>query len=314
MAAGPRARAGLTLAALLLAACAAPAPEGLAPRLQEAAAEARRIETPRGPLALSVWEAGQSRALLLALHGYGDYSPTTFAQAADGWAARGITTWAYDQRGFGRNPSNRDWPGAGALIEDLQAVAQAAAAQHPDLPLFVLGHSMGGGVALAAAGEGRLPRAEGLVLLAPAVWGGDTLNPLLRASAWVMAQVAPDMRFSNRAAPVRLQPTDNLDLLRRLAGDPLRFAEPSSREFLGLIRLMDRAVAAAPGAELPVLTVLGAHDEIVPEASIRGAHAALPGPKRFAYVPTGWHMLLRDLEGERVQRLVADWILERARL
>ena len=76
------------------------------------------------------------------------------------------------------------------------------------------------------------------------------------------------------------------------------------------------AMRKDPAVQRPVLIGV-AHelqkvDEIVPEDSVRAAYAALPGPKTFAYVPTGWHMLLRDLEGARVRRLVADWILERA--
>lgn len=312
MAAGARAALALIAGLLALAACAAPQPEGASAARGGAGAPAEALATPRGPLALSVWRAETPRAVLLALHGYGDYAPATFGEAGPRWAEAGISAYAYDQRGFGRNPSNRDWPGAGTLIADLESAAARIGSRHPDLPLFVLGHSMGGGVALAAAGEGRLPQARGLILLAPAVWGGETLNPVLRASAWTAAQVAPDLRFSKRVSPVSLQPTDNLPLLRKLSQDPLRFTTPSSREFLGLIRLMDRAVEAAPRAEIETLTVLGARDEIVPPDAIRAAHDALPGPKSFAYVPTGWHMLLRDLQGARVQRLVADWILERA--
>ncbi|MEC9434597.1 MAG: alpha/beta fold hydrolase [Pseudomonadota bacterium] len=269
------------------------------------------LDLPAGRLALSRWPVERPRAVLLALHGYGDYAPTTYEAAARAWAAAGIETFAYDQRGFGRNPSNRRWPGASALVEDLEAAAAAISAMRPGLPLFVAGHSMGGGVALTAAGEGRLRDVRGLVLLAPAVWGGDTLNLLYRASAWGMAAVAPDLRISPAAAPVRILPSDNIPMLIALGRDRLRFANPSPREFMGLIRLMDRAVLAAPGDRIDTLVVMGANDEVVPESSVRRAYDALPGPKSFDYVPTGWHMLLRDLEAGRVHALVADWILAR---
>ncbi len=172
---------------------------------------------------------------------------------------------------------------------------------------------MGGGVALAAAGEGRLPGAFGLILLAPAVWGGDTLNPLFRVSAWTAAQVIPDHRFSNRASPVPLMPSDNIPMLVEMSKDPLIYANPSPREFMGLIRLMDRAVAAAPFTQVETLTVMGAHDEIIPEYSVRKAFEAIPARKTYARAPEGWHMLLRDLHAAQVHALVADWILARAR-
>ena len=322
MAARPRRRAGLIAAlaapaalalTLALAGCAAgPTTPAFLDGLLTGATDGAQVSTPRGPLALSRWPAEHPRAVLLALHGYGDYGPSTFGTAAPEWAARGIEVYAYDQRGFGRNASNRKWPGPEALIEDLQAAALDIHGRHPDLPLFVAGHSMGGGVALAAAGEGRLPEVSGLVLLAPAVWGGTTMNPLFRASAWTAAQVIPDHRFSAADSPVTIWPSDNIEMLRALSADPLHYANPSPREFLGLIRLMDRAWDAAPSDRIDTLVVQGAHDQVVPEESVREAFDRLPGPKRFAYVSTGWHMLLRDLHAETVHRLVGDWILERA--
>ena len=251
------------------------------------------------------------RAALLALHGYGDYGASTFARAARVWAARGIATYAPDQRGFGRAPGRMLWPGDATLVADAAALHAAIAARHPGLPVFTAGHSMGGAVALAAAGEGRLPHSAGLVLLAPAVWGGGHLNPAFRFAAWSAAALTPDKRWTGRGI-VRIRPTDDREMLIALARDPLHYAAPSSREFLGLVRLMDRALEAAPGARAPALIVLGAREEVVSPASI----AALPGRMgpgaELVYAPNGWHMLLRDREAAQVHRLAGDWMLAQA--
>ena len=50
------------------------------------------------------------RAVILALHGFGDYSGA-FEDPAETWAAHGIETWAYDQRGFGDGPHRGRWAG-----------------------------------------------------------------------------------------------------------------------------------------------------------------------------------------------------------
>src|SRR4051794_38856689 len=53
-------------------------------------------------LPLTTWKAdGALRAVILALHGFNDYA-NAFAEPGRQWAAQGITTYAYDQRGFGR--------------------------------------------------------------------------------------------------------------------------------------------------------------------------------------------------------------------
>lgn len=306
----PGRRLALAAIALLLAACGVGGPLGPTPAPGPLTANGGTLEGASGRLALSHWPAESPKAVILGVHGYGDYAPATFEDAARFWAENGIEVYAYDQRGFGRNDSNRRWPGEQALIADLATAETAIRERAPGLPLFIAGHSMGGGVALAAVGEGA-SRPDGLILLAPAVWGGETLNPLLRASAWTAALIAPEKRWTGRGV-VEIVPTDNSELLAALSRDPLRFAAPSGREFMGLIRLMDRAVAAAPRADAPTLVVMGANDQVTPEATVRAAYAELPGEKRFEYVGTGWHMLLRDLEAETVWRIVRDWVLERA--
>ena len=109
-------------------------------------------------LAMHRWPSrGPPRAVILALHGFGDAGDLTFDGAAEHWARRGIEVYAPDQRGFGGNASRKRWPGADALVTDAIATAADVRARHPGLPLIVVGHSMGGGVALAAASRGCAP-------------------------------------------------------------------------------------------------------------------------------------------------------------
>jgi acylglycerol lipase len=296
------ARAGLAALVLMLAACTGEVRE-TPPPLEVALT----LPGAERPLPAEHWPAeGPARAVILGLHGFGDRGGTTFVRAGPWWAAQGIEVWAYDQRGFGRNPDRMDWQGDDAMVADLAAVAAQLRVRYPGLPLFVIGHSMGGGVVLTAAGEGRLPGVAGIVLLAPAVWGGESLPLQYRLSAWTAAQLVPDLRWTGRGV-VTIRPTDNIEALRALAADPWHFATPSSREFLGLVRLMDRALAAAPGVEAPTLIVWGVRDEVVPEAPVLAARDRIAGVD-YARVPTGWHMLLRDLRAEAVYRLVLDWM------
>ncbi|MGB1213093.1 MAG: alpha/beta fold hydrolase [Pikeienuella sp.] len=257
-------------------------------------------------LALSRWvPEGPPRAVILALHGFGDYGPSTFEAAARYWAERGILVYAYDQRGFGRNSSRGKWPGAVRLIADFTEIAKSLRARHDDLPLLALGHSMGGGVALAAVGAGA--DVDGLILAAPAVWGGENLNIAYRTAAWTGAFIAPEKRWSGKGV-VKIQATDNIEALRALGRDEVILRNPSSREFLGLIRLMDAAVNAAPQVAVPTLFLYGAKDQVTPKRPLMATYAALPGEKQLKLYPEGWHLLFRDLQAEVVYRDVADWV------
>lgn len=258
-------------------------------------------------LAVSRWPAARPEAVLIAVHGYGDYGPSTFARAAQYWADAGITTIAYDQRGFGRNQSRGYWPGAEALVNDLRGVVGQVRAQQRCLPVMVLGHSMGGGVALAAAPDLEV---DGLILAAPAIWGGTEFNPLHRIAAWTAASLVPERRFTGEGV-VKIQASDNIDMLRGLGRDPLYLRPPSAREIWGLVRVTDLAATASARVQQPSLLLLGAKDQILPQAAVLRVYDRLSGPGEEIIYEDGWHLLFRDLQAERVWRDVRDWVRAR---
>jgi alpha-beta hydrolase superfamily lysophospholipase len=263
------------------------------------------------PLALTVWPAaGPARAVLLAVHGYGDHGARAFGDAAEVWAAAGVAVYAYDQRGFGRNPSRLAWPGEEALIADFAAVAAQIAERHPGLPLVALGHSMGGGVTLAALGEGRAPEVDGAVLMAAAVAGGAQVSALVRAGIWTLGALAPDSRFRGGGV-ASFRPTDDDDRLRALSSDPLHIPNPSGREILGLLRVMDRAAAAAPAVRQPVLVLHGARDELIAPGAVLAVADDIPGPVERIVYPDGWHLMLDDRQRDRVRDDILAWVLAR---
>ncbi len=282
--------------------------------LLHVASRARRVG---GPLAnapaeaaaqaLHAWPArGPARAVILALHGFGDAGDLTFEAAARDWAARGIAVYAPDQRGFGASPDRGRWPGDDALVADAMAMARSVRRRHPGLRLAVVGHSMGGGVALAAAADGM--DADALVLAAPAITGGDALNPWRRAGARALAATLPDKRWTGRGL-IDIRLTDNHEVLRRVAADPRHYGDASGRELYGLVRLMDRAAAAAPKVTTPTLVLIGAHDQVLVPDRIRAVAGRIPGLAGVVTYPGGWHWLFRDRQADRVWRDVGDFVL-----
>src|SRR5262249_41675076 len=124
-------------------------------------------------LGLMHWDAQNPFAVIVALHGMSDYS-NAFAMPAPFWAEHGITTYAYDQRSFGHSFEPGIWPGNDILRRDLADFVDVVKARHPGLPVYVLGESMGGAVAMTAFASDNPPKADGLILVAPAVWSRKT--------------------------------------------------------------------------------------------------------------------------------------------
>jgi alpha-beta hydrolase superfamily lysophospholipase len=256
---------------------------------------------------------GQVKAVILALHGFNDYG-AAFNGPGEIWAEQGIATYAYDQRGFGAAPERGFWPGRAALAADAATAAQILRRLYPGVPLYILGESMGGAVAVVALTSEsgtQIPDVDGVILTAPAVWGRRTMDLLPRLALWVGVRLMPGMTLTGRG--LKITPSDNIAMLRALANDPMVIHATRIDTIYGLVDLMDAALVSGAQLDLPVFVMYGAKDEIVPRAPIQRFVEGLPmDPSRrrkLAWYENGYHMLLRDLEGPMVSADVASWIL-----
>jgi len=259
-------------------------------------------------LPLTVWPAQAPRAVIVAVHGFNGYA-NDFSLPGPWFAARGVSVYAYDQRGFGRHDAGRGvWPGSDRLARDLTAAVALVRARHGALPVHVLGFSMGGAVALKAAA--RDLAADGLVLAAPAVWGWQEMNPLYRVGLWTAAHTVPAATATGSGLGVA--PSDNVEWLRAYSRDPLNIRATRFDALFGLVDLMQEAQGSAAAARLPALFVYGAKDEIIPEAPTREVLRLYGGDKRVAVYARGWHMVLQDMQRERVWRDILTWMTNRS--
>lgn len=264
-------------------------------------------------LPLRQWlpETDPPYAVILALHGFNDYSKA-FEDAGRAWAARGIAVYAYDQRGFGAAPYPGLWPGQAPLVSDARTATRLLRARHPGVPVYLLGDSMGGAVAITALTSRDPPPVDGVILVAPAVWGRDTMPAFYRASLWLGARIVPGLKVSGGGLDI--QASDNIEMLRDLGRDPRVIKETRIDTIEGLVDLMDSAFAAAPALDVPLLLLYGEKDEIIPgEPIVRFLDHLPPHARerqRRGLYEEGWHMLLRDLEAEVVIEDVAQWVAD----
>lgn len=256
---------------------------------------------------------GRVKAVILAFHGFNDYS-NAFEDPGKAWAREGIATYAYDQRGFGAAPERGLWPGRAALAADAATASQILHRLYPRTPLYLLGESMGGAVAvIAVTGESGIPvpDVDGVILTAPAVWGRATMGVLPRLALWAGVRLMPGLTLTGRGLNIRA--SDNVPMLRALSRDPMVIKATRVDTIYGLVNLMDAALASAPRLDARLLMMYGAKDEIIPKTPVRRFVGSLPPEcrrrTRLAWYADGYHMLLRDLEGPIVIADVASWVL-----
>lgn len=300
----------LFAAACAFAAVAACAPE-VAPRglANDAPAFEQDVFVTRDGMHLPLrhWDAENPKAVIVALHGMSDYSEA-FDLPAPWLADHGISVYAYDQRGFGKSPDPGIWAGGDTMRNDLDDAVEAAHAKFPGLPVYALGESMGGAVVLSSLATKHPPNVDGVILIAPAVWAREDMPLSYRAALWLAVHTVPWLHVSGNG--LGYQASDNIPMLRQLSRDPLFQHSARTDQVYGLVNLMDaaRKAPAKFGDPPPILFLYGAKDQIIPKEPTQDVIKALGNRATVERFPDGWHMLLRDLDREKVLNDLADWV------
>lgn len=254
-------------------------------------------------LGLSRWlppEGQEPWAVIIALHGMNDYAEAWYL-AGPWWASRGIATYAYDARGFGRSPNRGVWGGERLMTEDLRAAVALARRAHPGATVAVVGESMGAATILATFRSDRPVQADRVVLMAPAVWGWSNLPLPYRVTLWLGAHTAGARAVTPpRGVTRRIRASDNDEMLRRVGRDRNMLFQTRIDAVYGLVGLMERGYRAAGQVPADALLLYGARDQIVPRRALERTVRRLPSTVRTVEYPDGWHMLSRDLQSEVV--------------
>ena len=213
--------------------------------------------------------AGTPRAHLLIVHGIAEHAGR-YGHVGTQLASAGITTHAYDQRGFGRSGGHRAyidrWSQYHDDVEDRLTEVRSAAG---GLPVVLYGHSMGGLIALGytlADPPRHLP--DLLVLSAPAI--DAAVSTWKRRLADILGGTMPRFSIANTFPPGGLSSDPAVEAAYR--ADPIAVHRTTTRLGASLFREQDRVRRALAGsAPLPVTTYVlhGADDPIVPESASR---------------------------------------------
>ena len=211
------------------------------------------------------WEAGgEPWAVAQIVHGLGEHGGR-YGTVAAALTDAGVETWAYDQRGNGRSDGPRAYVERWSILhDDLQARLTGLREAHPNTPLVVYGHSLGGLVAAGYMLSGRdRPLPDLLVLSAPAL---DAEVPVWKKRlARVLTGVVPKVKMANDLPGGARARDGTIDA--EVDEDPFCADKTTVRFGAEAFKEQDRVRRILPGlAAMPVPTYVlhGSADPIVP--------------------------------------------------
>lgn len=251
-----------------------------------------------------------TRAVIIGIHGFNDYG-YFFRQPAEYFSSQGIACFSYDQRGFGAAPHTGLWAGSDAYVSDLQNFVRLIKQDYPNIPVYLLGESMGGAVTLAAIRDTRMPSVSGIVLAAPAVWSREIMPWYQTSLLWVLSRTTPWLTISGQDVEIRL--SDNRQMIQELDSDPLVLRKTRVDALYGLTNLMDAAFENANAVNGNILLLYGDRDDIIPKEAIyaflKRFYSSGSEGKTVGFYTQGYHLLLRDLQAQIVWKDIAAWIV-----
>jgi alpha-beta hydrolase superfamily lysophospholipase len=247
------------------------------------------------------------KAIIVAVHGFNDYS-NSFTLPGNYLRQYGIACYAYDQRGFGAASGRGLWAGEEAYTSDLSSVVKEVRKEHPDVPLYVMGESMGGAVTIVTMTGQNPPDVDGVILIAPAVWGRQTMPWYQRWLLAITAHTVPWLELTGKG--LKVIATDNIEVRRAISRDPLFIKATRIDSIFGLTNLMDEALSSAEKLHLPALVQYGKKDQIIPKDPTLLMLGKMPKTTRKAFYADGYHMLLRDLQREKPLSDIVAWIMD----
>ena len=261
------------------------------------------------------------RAEAIFYHGQGDYAER-YLDVLHPFTNRGIRCTITELPGHGRSPGTRGHGGDASLLDCVIGTVLAQIASRGNLPCGVMGHSMGGLLALrhlALAGRGKFPVPAFAWLSSP------LLNPGLGRPAFFihlvrfLAPLLSSLSFSTRVKPedCHAKPEGN-DAVKLEQDDPVNplKAELSHKRISMAwgVSLMDFAELVTEGAgeipaAMPLLFTQGGEDPVCPPELARKIFSRLPpGDKRYEELEGILHEPFRGDGSELLYAVLDDWL------
>jgi alpha-beta hydrolase superfamily lysophospholipase len=252
------------------------------------------------------WQPPEPTRLLVVLHGYAEHSGR-YDPFGAWFAARGFAVHAYDQQGHGRSGGRRCHVDAwNHLLDDLDGFLERVRAEHPALPLVLVGHSFGGLVVTSYLAE-RKPAIAAAVTSGAALRISERLPGTRRLMVRALRRVAPFFTLESGLDVNGL--SRDPAVVRAYVEDPLvhrRMTLSFASEFL---RAMEQVRTRAREVTVPMLLLHGDSDPLCPVEGSRAFHAELTDPASRLRVYRGLrHEIFNEPEREQVWQDIIDWL------
>lgn len=249
---------------------------------------------------------GDPKAVLLIVHGLAEHSGR-YMNVVDHFVPHGCAVYGLDHIGHGKSEGTRVYVERYADYTDTLGIFFGMVRTwQPDAPIFLVGHSMGGLIAVSYLLDHQADFA-GAVLSGPGVKAPDDISAVTIFLGKTLSRLAPKTGvLSLDANGVSRDPA----VVEAYVNDPLVYTgKTTARLAAELLKEMQRVTAEAGNITLPILIVQGGDDKLVDPAGARMLYDSVSSPDKTLHVYDDfYHEVFNEPEHERVLSDVETWL------
>jgi len=258
------------------------------------------------------WQADSPSGVIVLVHGLADHS-SRYTGLGQFLAAHDWTVYAVDLRGHGKSSDGLK-PGRvhvdqfSDYANDVDAMLAHAKQQHPGLPLVILGHSMGGLIALTYALD-HPDQLDGVVLSSPALGTHPDARPpaILNLLVRFLARIKPDLLFPSDLDTSAV--SRDSDVVKDYIDDPLVSEKVSAGWYVGITKAIDDIQGRAAELKIPSLLMQSGADRLIdPNVAPQWVKGAPGELVKLVVWDDLYHEMFNEPEKDKVQACVLEWL------
>lgn len=250
---------------------------------------------------------GAVKGIILLTHGYAEHIGR-YEDTAHHFTSAGFAVYGGDYPGHGKSDGlSVYFESFDAMADTLDHLLQTAKIDHPNLPIFILGHSMGTLTAIDGALRHQA-ELKGLILSASTLTAHKTAPDTILKILPLLDRLIPKMRVSRPIVPENL--SKDPAIVEAYRNDPLiSLGKWRTRTGFVVYKAILRLREEVKGLTLPILILHGEADsEVPPSGSQYTFDHVQSKDKTLKFYPGVYHELLNDLEKEEVFADILAWL------
>ena len=258
------------------------------------------------------YPSSNEKARIVIAHGLAEHSGR-YGNVVERLFPKDISIWALDHRGHGQSDGGRGHISSfDEYLSDLKSMIEIAKTGiSQNTKCFLLGHSMGGLIALMFAFQNP-NKIDGLVVSSPGLGMKVKLPGFKMVMGKFMSSIWPSLSLANELDSSKI--SRDKEVIKKYDHDPLRHGKVSARWFTEFLASMEKAHRLAPTMKIPILMQIAGDDHLVDGKASKAFYEKLGSKdKTLHYYDDLYHEIYNELEPDRKKVLddLEKWIMTR---